>query len=130
MSNLKDQIGVAVLDIVKYGHAMAELVLPLFKFAMAAFLMRPSSHVPFCHYSNGRICGQSSERSQEVRFTSTCLLKAKKSSFDDSIFGSFEEGNVAIPRHGEDFSLYYRIYNNKTRSQASKAPLVVLHGGP
>jgi len=73
-----------------------------------------------------------------LQTTSTCThqrryqcafsLQAKKSKYDDSIFGSFEEGNVKVSRgdNKDAFALYYRLYNQ----QASKPPLVVLHGGP
>lgn len=65
-------------------------------------------------------------------------LKAKKSSFDDSIYGVFEEGNARISRGQDNFSLYYRIYSNNSNGDKqalnannnAKAPLVVLHGGP
>lgn len=63
-------------------------------------------------------------------------LQAKKSAFDDSIYGSFDEGYVGVSRTNQDpLSLYYRIYNsnNKTPSKKKKKkkfPLVVLHGGP
>lgn len=57
-------------------------------------------------------------------------LMSKKPSFDDSVYGSFEEGQFKIARNDNQnqFLLYYRIYNNN--KQDSKAPLVVLHGGP
>ena len=57
-------------------------------------------------------------------------LKAKKNSFDHTIYGSYEDGKIAISRNDKQsqFELYYRIYHKK--SQASRPPHVVLHGGP
>ena len=70
------------------------------------------------------------DRTRDVMENVAVAFMSKKSSFDDSVYGSFEEGRFKVTRNDDQnqFSLYYRIYHKE--KQDSKAPLVILHGGP
>jgi hypothetical protein len=93
--------------------AMSPLLVAAFSARQRELFLRPCSYVI-----------------HDIRFSNA--LNAKKEEFDDSIFGRFEEGNISVSRNGgqKQFALYFRIYNIQKDGQSSKAPLVVVHGGP